>query len=41
MTELLEHPTTLPTEPATIEKVAIVISKGSLEGIYRGLIIGR
>jgi peroxiredoxin family protein len=27
------------TEPRTIEKVAIVISKGSLEGIYPGLIM--
>src|SRR5256886_7319989 len=39
MTELLEHPQTAPTEPKTIEKVAIVISKGSLEGIYPGLIM--
>ena len=34
MTELLEQPTTSASEPQTIEKVAIVISKGSLEGIY-------
>jgi peroxiredoxin family protein len=27
------------TAPATIEKVAIVISKGSLEGVYPGLIM--
>jgi len=39
MTELLEHPRTKPAEPKTIEKVAIVISKGSLEGIYPGLIM--
>jgi peroxiredoxin family protein len=39
MTELLEHPQLTPTEPKTIEKVAIVISKGSLEGIYPGLIM--
>jgi peroxiredoxin family protein len=43
MTELLEHPLEHPeavlTEPATIEKVSIVISKGSLEGIYPGLIM--
>jgi peroxiredoxin family protein len=39
MTELLEHPQTSATEPQTIEKVAIVISKGSLEGIYPGLIM--
>jgi peroxiredoxin family protein len=39
MTELLEHPQTITAEPTTIEKVAIVISKGSLEGIYPGLIM--
>jgi peroxiredoxin family protein len=39
MTELLEHPHTISTEPQTIEKVAIVISKGSLEGVYPGLIM--
>jgi peroxiredoxin family protein len=39
MTELLEAPRTLPTESRTIEKVAIVVSKGSLEGIYPGLIM--
>jgi len=39
MTELLEHPLTVPSEPKTIEKVAIVISKGSLEGVYPGLIM--
>jgi peroxiredoxin family protein len=39
MTELLEQPRTKPAEPKTIEKVAIVISKGSLEGIYPGLIM--
>lgn len=40
MDALLEHPRTrLPAEPETIEKVAIVISKGSLEGIYPGLIM--
>ena len=39
MTELLEQPTTIASEPQTIEKVAIVISKGSLEGIYPGLIM--
>ena len=40
MTELLERD--LPAAaaaPKTIEKVAIVISKGSLEGIYPGLIM--
>ena len=40
MTALLEEPrTTTPTEPRTIEKVSIVVSKGSLEGIYPGLIM--
>src|SRR5512133_540014 len=39
MTELLEHAQTIKAEPKTIEKVAIVISKGSLEGIYPGLIM--
>ena len=39
MTELLERPTAITSEPQTIEKVAIVISKGSLEGIYPGLIM--
>ena len=39
MTELLEQPQIIATEPETIEKVAIVISKGSLEGIYPGLIM--
>ena len=39
MTALLEQPHSETTWPATIEKVAIVISKGSLEGIYPGLIM--
>jgi peroxiredoxin family protein len=39
MTELLEHPRVALSEPATIEKVSIVVSKGSLEGIYPGLIM--
>ena len=39
MTELLEHPQIAPVEPATIEKVAVVVSKGSLEGIYPALIM--
>ena len=39
MTELLEQPKTQHAEPETIEKVAIVISKGSLEGVYPGLIM--
>ena len=39
MTALLEQSTIQAAEPQTIEKVAIVISKGSLEGIYPGLIM--
>ena len=39
MTELLEHTEPLTAEPMTIEKVSIVISKGSLEGVYPGLIM--
>src|SRR5579859_5346546 len=39
MTALLEEPQIRAPEPKTIEKVAIVISKGSLEGIYPGLIM--
>jgi peroxiredoxin family protein len=38
MTELREHPDLAVAKPA-IEKVSIVISKGSLEGIYPGLIM--
>ena len=40
MTETtLPRPETATAPPRTIEKVAIVISKGSLEGIYPGLIM--
>jgi peroxiredoxin family protein len=39
MTELLTQQHTSQLEPGTIEKVAIVVSKGSLEGIYPGLIM--
>src|SRR6266480_2149983 len=39
MNALLEHPQQATFEPKTIEKVSIVISKGSLEGIYPGLIM--
>ncbi|HEX4929861.1 MAG TPA: DsrE/DsrF/DrsH-like family protein [Gaiellaceae bacterium] len=39
MTELLEGPLPVQAEPETIAKVSIVISKGSLEGIYPGLIM--
>jgi peroxiredoxin family protein len=39
MTELLEQPQATNSEPGTIEKVAIVVSKGSLEGVYPALIM--
>ena len=40
MTELLERPmAAATTERETIEKVSIVVSKGSLEGIYPALIM--
>ena len=40
MNQLLDRPDTLEsTAPQAIEKVAIVISKGSLEGVYPGLIM--
>ena len=40
MTDTLDRPLTAVTgRRQTIEKVAIVISKGSLEGIYPGLIM--
>ena len=39
MTLTLDEPRVAPVEPKTIDKVAIVISKGSLEGIYPGLIL--
>jgi peroxiredoxin family protein len=39
MTELLEHSRTAAVDRATIEKVSIVVSKGSLEGIYPALIM--
>jgi peroxiredoxin family protein len=39
MTTTLEQRQLDATEPKTIEKVAIVVSKGSLEGIYPGLIM--
>ena len=37
MTQIVEQP--LPATPETLAKVAIVVSKGSLEGIYPGLIM--
>ncbi len=40
MTEVLERPfATRDAEAATIEKVTIVVSKGSLEGIYPALLM--
>ncbi len=39
MTELLEQPHETTAKPTTIEKVSIVVSKGSLEGIYPALIM--
>jgi peroxiredoxin family protein len=39
MTSVLEHPELHASKPQTIEKVAIVVSKGSLEGIYPALIM--
>ena len=39
MTELLVEPQAVTPEPHTIEKVAIVVSKGSLEGVYPALIM--
>jgi peroxiredoxin family protein len=39
MTELLEQAEPRVDEPTTIGKVAIVVSKGSLEGIYPALIM--
>src|SRR5437588_572891 len=38
-TQLTEPPQSEPADRKTIEKVAIVISKGSLEGVYPGLIM--
>ena len=39
MTTTLDEPRFAPTVPKTIEKVSIVVSKGSLEGVYPGLIM--
>jgi len=39
MSATLERPELAPKHVQTIEKVAIVVSKGSLEGIYPGLIM--
>ncbi len=39
MATTMQEPLVAPAVPKTIEKVSIVISKGSLEGIYPGLIM--
>ncbi len=39
MTQVLAEPREAPAERKPVEKVSIVISKGSLEGIYPGLIM--
>ncbi|HZR93413.1 MAG TPA: DsrE/DsrF/DrsH-like family protein [Gaiellaceae bacterium] len=39
MTTVHDEREVLPREPKTIEKVSIVVSKGSLEGVYPGLIM--
>ncbi len=39
MATTLHEPEATTVEPKTLEKVAIVISKGSLEGVYPGLIM--
>jgi peroxiredoxin family protein len=39
MAELLAHPEVESAGPEPIAKVAIVVSKGSLEGVYPGLIM--
>jgi peroxiredoxin family protein len=39
MPELLDSPHVATAEPQTIDKVAIVVSKGSLEGVYPALIM--
>lgn len=39
MSDTLEHPETQVAETEAIEKVSIIVSKGSLEGIYPGLIM--
>jgi peroxiredoxin family protein len=39
MATLMEEPRAATAVPQTIEKVSIVVSKGSLEGVYPGLIM--
>jgi peroxiredoxin family protein len=39
MTTTLDEPQLATTVPKTIEKISIVVSKGSLDGVYPGLIM--
>ncbi|MGE5274975.1 MAG: DsrE/DsrF/DrsH-like family protein [Verrucomicrobiota bacterium] len=39
MATVMDEPRVAAAEPKTIEKVSIVVSKGSLEGVYPGLIM--
>jgi peroxiredoxin family protein len=39
MSDVLEQPASVPRDSEVITKVSIIISKGSLEGIYPGLIM--
>ncbi|HJS70565.1 MAG TPA: DsrE/DsrF/DrsH-like family protein, partial [Gaiellaceae bacterium] len=39
MTDVLHESLPVDAEPATIEKVSIVVSRGSLDGVYPGLIM--
>jgi peroxiredoxin family protein len=39
MTTTLDEPRVATTVPKTIEKISIVVSKGSLDGVYPGLIM--
>ena len=39
MSDTMEETETAPAPPQTIQKVSIIISRGSLEGIYPGLIM--
>jgi peroxiredoxin family protein len=39
MTQVLTEPAPAPLEARAIEKVSIVVSRGSLEGVYPGLIM--
>jgi peroxiredoxin family protein len=39
MTQLLEEPRTAQAQQKTIEKISIIVSKGSFEGVYPALIM--